>query len=396
MGVYLDYQATSPMPDSVREIYVEALAGVGNPSSIHQAGQRQRAILEDAKERIARILGCEPIEIILTSGGTEAINTALKGAVWAWQAERGPDAPTTIVSTRAEHHATLDALAWLESSEGSEIAWVPVDGDAVLDTDSLEVILADHPATMVTTLLANNEVGTLQPVEEIARLSREAGVPVHVDAIAALGYIPVNFSELGVTAMSVSAHKVGGPVGVGALVLSRHAPELGALVHGGDQQRGRSGTLDTAGVVAFAAALELRDQLRLEHAEGLRSLRDSLRTQLSTAVPEIVIRGSLDARLPGNLHITVPGCEGDVLLYLLDQQGIQVSTGSACQAGVPEASHVLVAMGLPEDTARGALRFSLGYHTTARDIEAVVSVFAGVVEQARLAGMASGHSRSGN
>jgi len=394
MGVYLDYQATSPMPDSVREIYVEALAGVGNPSSIHQAGQRQRAILEDAKDRIARILGCEPIEIILTSGGTEAINTALKGAVWAWQAERGPDVPTTIVSTRAEHHATLDALAWLESSEGTEIAWVPVDGDAVLDTDSLEVILADHPATMVTTLLANNEVGSLQPVEEIARLSREAGVPVHVDAIAALGYIPVNFSELGVTAMSVSAHKVGGPVGVGALVLSRHAPELSALVHGGDQQRGRSGTLDTAGVVAFAAALELRDQLRLEYAEGLRSLRDSLRTQLSTAVPEIVIRGSFDARLPGNLHITVPGCEGDVLLYLLDQHGIQVSTGSACQAGVPEASHVLVAMGLPEDTARGALRFSLGYHTTARDIEAVVSVFAGVVEQARQAGMASGHSRS--
>ena len=395
MGVYLDYQATSPMPESVREVYVDALAGVGNPSSIHQAGQRQRALLEDAKERIARILGCEPIEIILTSGGTEAINTALKGAVWAWQAERGPTTPTTVVSSRAEHHATLDALAWLESSEGTEIAWVPVDGDAVLDTDSLEVILSDHPATMVTTLLANNEVGSLQPVEEIARLSREAGVPVHVDAIAALGYIPVNFSELGVTAMSVSAHKVGGPVGVGALVLSRNAPELSALVHGGDQQRGRSGTLDTAGVVAFAAALELREQLRLERSEGLRSLRDSLRTQLSAAVPEIVVRGSLDARLPGNLHITVPGCEGDVLLYLLDQHGIQVSTGSACQAGVPEASHVLLAMGLPEDTARGALRFSLGYHTTAEDIDAVVSVFPGVVEQARLAGMASGHSPLG-
>ena len=395
MGVYLDYQATSPMPESVREVYVDALAGVGNPSSIHQAGQRQRALLEDAKERIARILGCEPIEIILTSGGTEAINTALKGAVWAWQAERGPTTPTTVVSSRAEHHATLDALAWLESSEGTEIAWVPADGDAVLDTDSLEVILSDHPATMVTTLLANNEVGSLQPVEEIARLSREAGVPVHVDASAALGYIPVNFSELRVTAMSVSAHKVGGPVGVGALVLSRNAPELSALVHGGDQQRGRSGTLDTAGVVAFAAALELREQLRLERSEGLRSLRDSLCTQLSAAVPEIVVRGSLDARLPGKLHITVPGCEGDVLLYLLDQHGIQVSTGSACQAGVPEASHVLLAMDLPEDTARGALRFSLGYHTTAEDIDAVVSVFPGVVEQARLAGMASGHSPLG-
>ncbi len=388
--VYLDYQATSPMPEAIREVYVEALAGVGNPSSIHQAGQRQRAVLEESKERLARLLGCEPIEIILTSGGTEAINTALKGAVWAAQAARGADTPTTLVSSRAEHHATLDALKWLHENEGTEIAWVPVDDGAVLDTDSLEVIVSDHPATMVTTLLANNEVGSLQPVEEIARIGLEAGVPTHVDAIAALGYIPVDFARLHVTAMSVSAHKVGGPVGVGALVLSRHAPELSALIHGGDQQRGRSGTLDVAGVVAFAAALELREQQRLESSERLRELRDSLKEGLLSVVPEIVVRGSSAQRLPGNLHITVPGCEGDVLLYLLDQQGIQVSTGSACQAGVPEPSHVLMAMGLPEETARGALRFSLGYHTTPEDIDQVVSRFAAVVEQAKAAGMASG------
>ncbi len=275
--VYLDYQATSPMPEAIREVYVEALAGVGNPSSIHQAGQRQRAVLEEAKERLARLLGCEPIEIILTSGGTEAINTALKGAVWASQAARGADTPTTLVSSRAEHHATLDALKWLHENEGTEIAWVPVDDEAVLDTDSLEVIVSDHPANMVTTLLANNEVGSLQPVEEIARIGLEVGVPTHVDAIAALGYIPVDFARLHVTAMSVSAHKVGGPVGVGALVLSRHAPEMSALIHGGDQQRGRSGTLDVAGVVAFAAALELREQQRLESSERLRELRDSLK-----------------------------------------------------------------------------------------------------------------------
>ena len=388
--VYLDYQATSPMPEAIREVYLEALAGVGNPSSIHQAGQRQRALLEEAKERLARLLGCEPIEIILTSGGTEAINTALKGAVWAAQAARGADTPTTLVSSRAEHHATLDALEWLEKNEGTEIAWVPIDSEAVLDTDSLEVIVSDHPATMVTTLLANNEVGALQPVEDIARIATEAGVPTHVDAIAALGYIPVDFSALGVTAMSISAHKVGGPVGVGALVLSRHAPEMSALIHGGDQQRGRSGTLDVAGVVAFAAALELRERQRLESSERLRELRDSLREGLQSVVPEIVVRGSTTDRLPGNLHITIPDCEGDVLLYLLDQHGIQVSTGSACQAGVPEPSHVLMAMGLREETARGALRFSLGYHTTSEDIDQVVSRFAGVVEQARAAGMASG------
>jgi len=388
--VYLDYQATSPMPEAIREVYLEALAGVGNPSSIHQAGQRQRALLEEAKERLARLLGCEPIEIILTSGGTEAINTALKGAVWAAQAARGADTPTTLVSSRAEHHATLDALEWLEKNEGTEIAWVPIDSEAVLDTDSLEVIVSDHPATMVTTLLANNEVGALQPVEDIARIATEAGVPTHVDAIAALGYIPVDFSALGVTAMSISAHKVGGPVGVGALALSRHAPEMSALIHGGDQQRGRSGTLDVAGVVAFAAALELRERQRVEMSERLRELRDSLREGLQSVVPEIVVRGSTADRLPGNLHITIPDCEGDVLLYLLDQHGIQVSTGSACQAGVPEPSHVLMAMGLREETARGALRFSLGYHTTSEDIDQVVSRFAGVVEQARAAGMASG------
>ena len=388
--VYLDYQATSPMPEAIREVYLEALAGVGNPSSIHQAGQRQRALLEEAKERLARLLGCEPIEIILTSGGTEAINTALKGAVWAAQATRGADTPTTLVSSRAEHHATLDALEWLEKNEGTEIAWVPIDSEAVLDTDSLEVIVSDHPATMVTTLLANNEVGSLQPVEDIARIATEAGVPTHVDAIAALGYIPVDFSALGVTAMSISAHKVGGPVGVGALALSRHAPEMSALIHGGDQQRGRSGTLDVAGVVAFAAALELRERQRVEMSERLRELRDSLREGLQSVVPEIVVRGSTADRLPGNLHITIPDCEGDVLLYLLDQHGIQVSTGSACQAGVPEPSHVLMAMGLREETARGALRFSLGYHTTSEDIDQVVSRFAAVVEQARAAGMASG------
>jgi len=388
--VYLDYQATSPMPEAIREVYLEALAGVGNPSSIHQAGQRQRALLEEAKERLARLLGCEPIEIILTSGGTEAINTALKGAVWTAQAARGADTPTTMVSSRAEHHATMDALEWLEKNEGTEIAWVPIDSEAVLDTDSLEVIVSDHPATMVTTLLANNEVGSLQPVEDIARIATEAGVPTHVDAIAALGYIPVDFSALGVAAMSISAHKVGGPVGVGALVLSRHAPEMSALIHGGDQQRGRSGTLDVAGVVAFAAALELRERQRVERSEKLRELRDSLREGLQSVVPEIVVRGSTADRLPGNLHITIPDCEGDVLLYLLDQHGIQVSTGSACQAGVPEPSHVLMAMGLREETARGALRFSLGYHTTSEDIDQVVSRFAGVVEQARAAGMASG------
>ena len=378
------------MPQEIREVYVDALAGVGNPSSLHQPGQRQRGLLESARERIARVVGCEPIEIVFTSGGTEATNTVLKGSVWAAKAARGQMTPTRVASTRAEHHATLDALAWLEKNEGTEVSWIPVDHEGVIDLDSLDVVLGDHPVDMVTTLMANNEVGSLQPVEDITRISSQHGVPVHVDAIAALGYLPLNFSALGATAMSLSAHKVGGPVGVGALVLSRHAPDLHALVHGGDQQRLRSGTLDVAGALAFAAALELRERRRLDEAEALRARRDELRTVLENAVPVIQIRGSRDERLPGNLHITVPGCEGDVLLYLLDERGISVSTGSACQAGVPEPSHVLLAMGLSESEARGALRFSLGYSTTTDDIRQVGSVFAEVVAQATNAGMA-GH-----
>jgi cysteine desulfurase len=390
MGVYLDHQATSPMSDGVKQAYLEALDVVGNPSSIHHAGQKARAILEDSRERIAQALGCEPIEIVLTSGGTEAINTALKGALWAAEISH-PDAPAALVATGAEHHATLDALGWLVSSAGATWHAPRVDPHGVIDTDHLREILSSGPAALVSSLLANNEVGSLQPVGEVVEIAREYGVPTHLDAVAALGYIPVNFVELGVTAMSVSAHKVGGPVGVGALVLSRHAPAWEALHHGGEQQRGRSGTLNVAGTVGFAAALEARESARVRGSSALAALRDRLEAGVLAQVPEVVVRGS-GARLPGNLNITVPGCEGDVLLYLLDQEGIHVSTGSACQAGVPEASHVLLAMGVSEADARGALRFSLSYSTTQEDIDQVISVFAEVVAKARVAGLAASSS----
>lgn len=373
------------MPEEVKEAYFEALDVVGNPSSIHQVGQKARGHLEQARESIAHSLGCEPVEVILTSGGTEATNQALKGAVTA--ASRTQGELPSIVATEAEHHATLDTLEWLVSHQQAQWVKVPVDRNGVMDTDALKIVLADHQPVLVSTLLANNEVGSLQPVAEIVDMAKHRGVPVHLDAIAALGYIPVNFAVLGVTAMSVSAHKVGGPHGVGALVVSRAAPTWEALLHGGDQQRLRSGTLDAPGAIAFARALEVRERDRAAGVERLRTLRDRLREGLLQVAPQIVVRGHPTDRLPGNLHITVPGCDGDVLLYLLDERGIHVSTGSACQAGVPEASHVLLAMGVSNDDARGALRFSLSYSTTDEDVNSVISVFAEVVEKAQAAGL---------
>lgn len=386
MGVYLDYQATSPMPEAVRAAYLEALGVFGNPSSIHRAGQQARAALEDARERIAHLLDCEPIEVILTSGGTEAINAALKGAVWAAQ-HSATGALSRIAASPAEHHATLDALEWLRRVEGTEVVSLRLDSDGIIDLADYRATLEAGPLTLVTTLLANNEIGSIQPVVEMAQIARDVGVPVHVDAIAALGYIPVSFRELGVEAMSVSAHKVGGPVGVGALVLSRQAPPWEPLHHGGDQQRGRSGTLDVAGTIAFAAALELRDQLRRNQQGRLVELRERLITGLTGAVPDIVVRGSRERRLPGNVHITVPGCDGEVLLYLLDEQGIQVSTGSACQAGVPEPSHVVLSLGVSERDARGAVRLSLGYDTTQAEVDEAIAVFAKVWPMAVAAGV---------
>jgi len=380
------------MVDEVRDAYVEALHVVGNPSSIHRAGQGARALLEGARERIAAVLDCEPVEVVLTSGGTEAINTALKGAVWAAKGT-APENTTRIAAPGTEHHATLDALQWLARAEGTHHVVVNVDGDGVADlAHCAEVLGGDtaKPVTLLTTLLANNEVGSLQPVAQMVDYASAAGVPVHVDAIAAVGYIPVSFAQLGATAMSVSAHKVGGPVGVGALILSRHAPAWDALHHGGDQQRSRSGTLDAAGAVAFATALEVRDRTRRERAQDLASRRDRLREGILHSVPQAIVRGSSDTRLPGNLHITVPGCEGDVMLYLLDEHGINVSTGSACQAGVSEPSHVLLAMGVSEADARGALRFSLSYSHTDADIDHVIAVFPDVVRKAQQAGFSAG------
>jgi len=380
--VYLDHAATTPMPPGVRQVYADALGVVGNPSSIHGHGQAARDLLESARETVAASLGADAVEVVLTGGGTEAVNLALKGGYWARNAEAGSPRPR-ILSTRAEHHATLDALDWLERHEGAVVDWIDVDAVGRLSLDSLERALARDPdgVALVTALWANNEVGTLQPVAEIVRLAHAAGVPVHLDAIAAYGAVPVDVHAVRADLVSVSAHKIGGPVGIGALVVARTAT-VEPLLHGGNQQRARSGTQDAAGAAAFAAAASRIHPLSPE----LTALRDRLIAGLA-GMPGVVLRGDPDpaGRLPGNVHATFAGADGDALLFLLDREGYSVSTGSACQAGVPEPSHVLAAMGVPAAEARGALRFTLGPGNTAEDVEGLLAVLPGVLERARAA-----------
>lgn len=379
MRVYLDHAATTPMPPEVLDAYVSALGLVGNPSSIHTQGQQAKRLLEDARAAVADAVGATPVEVTFTSGGTEAINLAVKGLWWRAGGNR-------VLATRAEHHATIDALEWLERHEGAVIEWIPVDAVGRIDLAALEAALGPDVA-LVTTLWANNEVGTVQPIAQIVALAAAHGVPVHADAVAAFGQLPIDFAASGLAALSVSAHKVGGPVGVGALIVARSI-EVEPLLHGGSQQRFRSGTPDAAGAHAFGVAAARVTAGLAARAARLEALRDHLAAGIRAVVPSAVLRGDPVDRLPGTVHATFPGCDGDSLLFLLDAAGFSVSTGSACQAGVPEASHVLLAMGLSEAEARGALRFSLSDRTTEAELDALLEALPGVVERASAAGLA--------
>ena len=399
MAIYLDHAATSPMGSDVIAAYASALAVVGNPASIHSQGQNAKRMLEEAREHVARSLGADSVEVTFTGGGTEAVNLGIKGLYWArnlvGRAELGGHAVLDghsgeeravsrprprILVPEGEHHATIDAIDWLIKHENAVVEWIPIDALGRISLPALSAALGPDVA-LVTVLLANNEVGTIQPVAEVVALAAAHDVPVHVDAIAGYGYLPLDFHALGAAALSVSAHKIGGPVGTGALVIAR-STKIEALVHGGNQQRGRSGTQDVAGAVAFGLAAQ-----QIDFGADLSVLRDRLIRGIQSAVPQAILRGDPVDRLPGNVHFTYPGCEGDSLLFLLDVAGFSVSTGSACQAGVPEASHVLLAMGLSEPDARGALRFTLGHTTTAAEIDALLEALAGVVDRARSAGL---------
>lgn len=370
------------------------LSRSGNPSSLHGSGRRARAVVEQARETLAAAAGAHPSEVIFTSGGTEADNLAVKGLFWARRAA-DPRRNRILVST-VEHAAVQDTVTWLEQHEGADVRWLPVDESGTVRLDVLKAELdggADSVA-LVSVMWANNEVGTIQPVADIVALAARHGIPVHSDAVQAFGSVPVGFDSSGLAAMSVSGHKIGGPVGVGALLLGR-AVTLVPVQHGGGQEREvRSGTLDTASIAAFAAAAQdVVGQLAAERAR-IAGLRDALITGVRSAVPAAVLRGvdpasGPDRRLPGNAHFTFPGCEGDSLLFLLDMAGIETSTGSACTAGVPRPSHVLLAMGLTEEVARGAQRFSLGHTSGTADVEKFVTALPDAYARAKQAGMAS-------
>ena len=383
---YLDHAATTPMYPEAVAAYAAAAGEVGNASSLHHAGRCARRRVEEARERVAAALGARPSEVIFTSGGTESDNLAVKGLFWA-RREADPRRDRVLASA-VEHHAVLDAVAWLGTHEGASVTWLPVDRDGRVDVEALATELERYGdrVALVSVMWANNEVGTVQPVAEIAELAARYAVPFHTDAVQAVGQVPVDFGACGATALTVSGHKLGGPVGVGALLLARDEA-CTPLLHGGGQEREvRSGTLDVPGVVAFAEAVEIAVKQQQELADRLRGLRDQLVDRVRAAVPDAVYHGDPTDRLPGNAHFSFPGCEGDALLLLLDAEGIACSTGSACSAGVAQPSHVLLAMGVDEPLARGSLRFTLGHTSTAADIDAVVAVLPGAVERARRAG----------
>jgi cysteine desulfurase len=392
--VYLDHAATTPLSAEALAALTRELSRTGNPSSLHGSGRRARRSVEDAREAIATAAGAHPSEVIFTSGGTESDNLAVKGLYWARSGEN--PARRRILCSAVEHHAVLDTVEWLERHEGAAVTWLPVDSEGVVDLDVLAAELARDPGTiaLVTVMWANNEVGTIQPVRRIVELAHAAGVPVHSDAVQAFGSLPVDFKASGLDAMSVSGHKIGGPVGVGALLLGR-AVKLTPVQHGGGQERDvRSGTLDTASIAAFAAAAEAAAARLAAESARIAALRDRLIDGVLERVPEAVLRGAPgEGRLPGNAHFTFPGCEGDSLLFLLDLVGVESSTGSACTAGVPRPSHVLLAMGLDEETARGAQRFTLGHASTDADVDALLTALPGAYQRARQAGMA-GHESS--
>ena len=368
---------------------VEQLTKTGNASSLHTSGREARRVVEESREQLAAALGAGPSEVIFTAGGTEADNLAVKGLFWA-RHDADPRR-TRIIAGSIEHHAVMDPVDWLVAHEGAEVIWLPVDPVGRFDLGALNQILDDDPQTiaLITLMWANNEVGTVQPVAEVVALAHAHGIPVHTDAVQAVGQLPVDFAAVGVDCLTLSGHKLGGPIGVGAL-LARRGLELVPLLHGGGQERGiRSGTLDAAALRSFSVAAEQAVAGRPVEAQRLAGLRDQLVLAVQKQVPDAVLRGDPDdsGRLPGNAHFTFPGCEGDSLLYLLDARGVECSTGSACQAGVPQPSHVLLAMGVPELVARGALRFSLGHTSTEQDVEALAAAIGPVVERARGAGL---------
>jgi len=387
MPVYLDHAATSPIRPSVLAHYSKALEQVGNPAAVHSFGQSSRQMLEEARETIAASIGCDRNEVIFTSGGTESDNLAVKGLYWQ---RHGLDRNRTlIVTSSAEHAAVLDAVNWLVTEQGAEAHFVSMNDDGVLDLAELSDVLEkrSEQIALVSLMWANNEIGVVHPIQKITELAREYAIPVHSDAIAALGHIPVNFSASGLTAMTITGHKVGSPVGVGALVLAR-SEKLTPVLHGGGQERNfRSGTPDAAAASAMALALKeaVDEQVHQEILHARLSAR--LVAGVREVAPDVKVSSEHAPRLANNVHFRFPGCLGDSLLFVLDINGVSVSTGSACAAGVSSPSHVVLSLGANSDEAMGTMRITFGHNSTEADVDAFLDAFPKAYEGAKKAGL---------
>lgn len=384
---YLDHAATTPMYPEVAAQMAKLLTDYGNPSSLHASGRRARRLVEEARETVANVLGCRPAEVVFTSGGTEANNIALKGI--AWDARDKDPKRTRVLISAVEHHAILDPAHWLGESDGFKVEYIPVTQTGVVTPQALAKTINEDfdSVAVVSVMLANNEVGTVNDIASLVDVIRGHGIRFHTDAVQAPTWLDLNFSKLGTCAMSLSGHKVGGPHGVGAIIMSRDCT-VTPLIHGGGQERDvRSGTLDTPAIFAFAQALEITAKNRSQQVARITKLRDELIKQVKLAVPDAILNGDLNARLANNVHFTFPGCLGDSLLMLLDANGVECSVGSACSAGVPQPSHVLLAMGADEDSARCTLRFSLGHNSTEQDIDELIKYLPAAVERAKRAGV---------
>jgi cysteine desulfurase len=380
--IYLDHAATTPLVPEAAEAMTRQLTKVGNASSLHASGRSARRVVEEARESIAAHLGAHPTELIFTSGGTESDNLAVKGAFWSG-AEVGR---RRVVTSAIEHHAVLDSVAWLDRSVLAEVSYVPVDAAGRLDLETLASTV-DADTCLVSVMWANNEVGSLQAIPQIAAVAAEQGALSHSDAVQAVGHIAVDYAASGLDLMTFTAHKLGGPYGIGAL-LARRELRLAPILHGGGQERDiRSGTLDVPAVAGFAAAVDVAARQLKQEERRIRDLRANLIGSVLAAVPIVVVHGpsSESDCLPGIVNIGFPGCSADAILMLLDSAGIDCSTGAACSAGVLQPSHVLLAMGYSESDARSALRFSLGHSSTLADVRALAAALPEAVERARAA-----------
>jgi cysteine desulfurase len=378
---YLDHAATTLMLPEATELMLRILEeDFGNPSSVHAAGRRAKERVEDARDRVAAAIGAGPGEVVFTGGGTEADNLALKGA-----AEKLRGNGNHVVVTAFEHHAVLDAARALES-RGFEITVVPVSPEGIVEPE-IVVAAVGSKTLLVSVMTVNNEIGTVQDIPAVAAAVKEVNprTLVHTDAVQALGNVPVDVHAWGVDLASFSAHKLGGPKGVGALFVRSHVP-LEAVIHGGGQERGlRSGTLNVPGIAGFGVAAEIAAKEVHEKAERLSELRDRMAEGIRDSVPDVVVNGSMQHRVASNLNVCIPGTEGEILLLLLDQAGIACSSGSACASGALDPSHVLLAIGVDRELAKGSLRFTLGRSSTRDDVDAVLDNLPGIVQKARRA-----------